>query len=71
LAKTGGLMKKIPLYFLIILIGIISSGCATTTRTVAGIGGTAYGFGTGAVKDTKDTANAIMRADKWFRENCW
>lgn len=40
------------------------SGCATTTRT-------AYGFGTGVAKDAQDTTNAIIRADQWFRENCW
>ncbi len=61
-------MKRVPLYLLIILIGIISSGCATTTRTVSGA---AYGFKTGVVKDAKDTTNAIMKADQWFRENCW
>jgi hypothetical protein len=47
---------------------ILSSGCATTTQMVSGA---AYGFGTGVAKDTKDTANAIMKADEWFRENCW
>jgi hypothetical protein len=61
-------MKRITLYLLIALISIIGSGCATTTQTV---GGAAYGFGTGVVKDTKDTTNAIMKADQWFRENLW
>jgi hypothetical protein len=64
-------MKGTPLYLLIILIGIISSGCATTTRTASGVASTAYGFGTGVAKDSKDTTNAIIKADQWFRENCW
>lgn len=61
-------MKKAALYLLIALVATISSGCATTTRTV---GGAAYGFGTGVVKDTKDTTNAIIKADQWFRKNWW
>jgi uncharacterized protein YceK len=61
-------MKRIIGYLLIFVIVMIISGCATTTRTV---GGAAYGFGTGVAKDSKDTADAIMKADKWFRENCW
>ncbi|MCF7871398.1 MAG: hypothetical protein K9L94_04845 [Candidatus Omnitrophica bacterium] len=61
-------MKKVLLFILGFSLVILSSGCATTTQTV---GGAAYGFGTGVVKDTKDTANAIMKADEWFRENCW
>ncbi|MCF7869668.1 MAG: hypothetical protein K9M01_00930 [Candidatus Omnitrophica bacterium] len=57
-------MKKIPLLILSFSLVVLSSGCATTTQMV-------YGFGAGVVKDAKDTADAIMKADQWFRENCW
>ncbi|MCF7916325.1 MAG: hypothetical protein K9L61_00920 [Candidatus Omnitrophica bacterium] len=72
-------MKRVALYLLIALVGIISSGCATTTRTASGavVGAvsvpvnTVYGFGSGIAKDTRDTTNAIMKADQWFRKNLW
>ncbi|MFO8053312.1 MAG: hypothetical protein R6U54_05105 [Candidatus Omnitrophota bacterium] len=64
-------MKRIVIVIFMFASVILSSGCATTTRTASGVAGTAYGFGTGVAKDTKDTTNAIMKADQWFRENWW
>jgi uncharacterized protein YceK len=65
-------MKKRLLLILTFSLVILSSGCATTTQTVGSATyGVAYSFGTGVVKDTKNTAGAIMKADEWFRENCW
>jgi len=68
-------MSKIMSWtFVFILIGLFS-GCSTLTRTTSnaaqGVANTAVGFGTGLVKDGQDTTNAIIKADQWFRENCW
>ncbi|MCF7878322.1 MAG: hypothetical protein K9L95_02480 [Candidatus Omnitrophica bacterium] len=61
-------MEKVLLFIVGFSLFVLSSGCATTTQTVSGA---AYGFGTGVVKDTKNTTNAIIKADQWFRKNCW
>ena len=65
-------MKKIFLGTVLLVIVIMSSGCATVSGTVVGaVGGTVGGFTKGICTDTKNTWNAINKADQWFKENAW
>jgi predicted small secreted protein len=58
-----------------LLLGLLLSGCETTAGTAkglaVGIGGTAYGAGSGAVKDSKNTYNFIQGLDAWIKKNLW
>lgn len=65
-------MKKVMISVCIIFLAVLSSGCATATRTVSGAAyGAACGFGSGVYRDTKDTTNLITDIDQWIRKNMW
>ncbi|MCF7887515.1 MAG: hypothetical protein K9L71_03810 [Candidatus Omnitrophica bacterium] len=49
-------MKRIMIVIFMSALVVLSSGCATAK---------------GLIKDAKNTGDAIMKADEWFRENCW
>ena len=65
------------LLFLVFLVSV--SGCQAVKGTVTGVatgvavgvGGTAYGFSKGLADDTRNTWEAIERADQWIKENYW
>ena len=61
------------LLFLVFLVSI--NGCqtvkGTATGVALGVGVTAYGVGKGLADDTRDTWDAIERADQWIKENYW
>ena len=49
------------------LLSLLCSGCQTAKGAAYGVGATAVG----AVKDTENTYNCIMKADDWIKRNLW
>ena len=53
-------MRKAGLFVLVAVILCSFSGCSAVK-----------GFGAGLARDTKGLWQSIIKADEWFKENCW